>query len=477
MRARSLCSLLAAALLCACAPRGAATRPSILLVVIDTLRADAVSAYGEAAETTPHLDRLAAEGVLYRHAFAPSPWTLPSHATLFTGRGLAQHGVGLHGSMALPEEALTLAERLRAAGYRTAGFSENPLVGRLFGLAQGFEHYRAPTPEAIIAQGGGPVGFDVLAEIRRWAEGTPDARPAFVFVNLFDPHDPYAVRERNPFLPEGVPAATARSVARGAPGMCELLPTPGELAILGGLYRGEALAADAKLGSLQRQVREAVTGSHLITVVTSDHGEHLGEHGILGHQFSVRNPVLWIPLVVHGRPGVVPAVIEQPVELANVAGSVLAWSGLRGPDDPTPLPEAPAEAQATPTLFASYEDAPLEAPSKVEAAAEGVGVRVRPTEGKRRDGCRPLDRVFGDTHALTRFPFKLIRFAHHPPELYDLSWDPGERSDLAKYRPALVAELLSELDAHVEALDRKPRIPEATPDEAAEALRKLGYVE
>ena len=103
--------------------------PSILLVVIDTLRADAVSAYGAVEGTTPFVDSLAAAGLRYQRAYAPSPWTLPSHATLFTGLWPERHGVGVGGRMLLPEGLPTLAERMGQAGFETVGFSENPIVG------------------------------------------------------------------------------------------------------------------------------------------------------------------------------------------------------------------------------------------------------------------------------------------------------------------------------------------------------------
>jgi len=115
--------------------------PSLALIVIDTLRADAVSSYGGPRRSTPNLDRLAAKGLVYRQAYAPAPWTLPSHATLLTGVGPAEHGVGLHGRMALPDTLTTLAERLSEAGYATAGFSENPVVSHDFGFARGFDHF------------------------------------------------------------------------------------------------------------------------------------------------------------------------------------------------------------------------------------------------------------------------------------------------------------------------------------------------
>jgi hypothetical protein len=130
-----------------------------LLVVIDTLRADAVSAYGAVEGTTPEFDALAAEGLLYRHAFAPSPWTLPSHASLFSGLGVDRHGVGFGGQMGLSSELTTIAERLRDAGYATAGFSENPLVSVPFGMDRSAKRVGCGPEDRV---------FGPMAAITRW---------------------------------------------------------------------------------------------------------------------------------------------------------------------------------------------------------------------------------------------------------------------------------------------------------------------
>ena len=179
-----------------CSPEPGDLRPSIVLVVIDTLRADAVSAYGSVENTTPAFDALAAQGLLYGRAYAPSPWTLPSHASLLTGLGVDRHGVGVAGRMGLRAEFTTLAERLSAAGYQTVGFSENPLVSGLFGFEQGFERFSAITIEDAVFEGEGPGShrFDIVQEVAAFAAERDRNRPFFLFANLFDPHSPYQDR-------------------------------------------------------------------------------------------------------------------------------------------------------------------------------------------------------------------------------------------------------------------------------------------
>lgn len=160
--------------------------PSILLVVLDTLRADAVGVYGGPAGATPVLDALAREGLVYENAFAPSPWTLPSHTSLFTGLGPEDHGVGVHGRMVLPEGAATLAGHLAEAGYATASFAENALLAPGCGLHQGFD-FGAARPAAM------PLSeFDLIGRTREWLEQDLDV-PLFVFANFFGAHAPYEI--------------------------------------------------------------------------------------------------------------------------------------------------------------------------------------------------------------------------------------------------------------------------------------------
>jgi len=468
-------------LLAACSDEPRDLRPSIVLVAVDTLRADAVSAYGAVERTTPAFDQLAADGLVYTRAFAPSPWTLPSHASLLTGLGVERHGVGISGRMGLGEQLTTLAERLGQAGYQTAGFSENPLVSDLFGFAQGFERFSATTIDDVIYEEAHPDDprFDVVREVADFAEQRDRHRPFFVFVNLFDPHSPYRDREPNRFVDPGVAVAdlwTAEALQASPSRICDRLPTAPALKVLHELYLGDVAAADAKLGKIAALAREAVGSDPLIVVATADHGEHFGEHRLLDHEFSVRAPVLHIPLVVQGAPGASSGRIEAAVTLVDVAASVLSWAGVARPAEIAgqPLPLR-AGADRPEDLFAVYSDERLHTP-------EGWDQALEPAEGARdakRSGCWPSDRVFGSMAALTRWPFKLIWFANYPAELYDLSWDPLERSDLAALRADIRDPLLAEAKRQIDAIGLSGSAPAAeTPSDAEqETLRGLGYVE
>ncbi len=466
-----------------CSPEPGDLRPSIVLVVIDTLRADAVSAYGAVEGTTPAFDALAAQGLLYHRAYAPSPWTLPSHASLLTGFGVDRHGVGVAGRMGLRAEFTTLAERMSDAGYQVVGFSENPLVSDLFGFAQGFERFSAITIEDVVNEGERPgsLQFDIVEEVAAFAEERDRSRPFFLFANLFDPHSPYRDREQNRFLSPGVSldgSWTADALKASPNRICDRLPSSEELKMLHGLYLGDVAAADAKLGKIVAIAREAAAETSLIVVATADHGEHFGEYRLLDHEFSVRAPVLNVPLVVHGIPAAPAGHIEAPVTLVDVTSSVLSWAGTEISPELAgrPLPIRASEFNRPGVdLLAVYSDEKLKLPENWEEDLEPS----EETRDAKRSGCWPSDRVFGNMAALTRWPFKLIWFENYPAELYDLSWDPSERSDLAALRPEISGPLIEEAQRLMDEIGLADAAGDIEAPSAAEfeALRGLGYVE
>lgn len=455
----------------ACRTENELPPPSILLVVVDTLRADAVSAYGETRGTTPAIDALAATGRRYTRAYAPSPWTLPSHASLLSGIGVGAHGVGLDGRVVLPEEVETLAERLRAAGYQTAAFSENALVSGDFGFDQGFDYFAVRTAAEQFAAGRKLV-IDVAGEVARWLDQRDPERPFFIFVNLYDPHEPYELRSENPFLPNKTTPEDAKR--RGAGGrtshlICDRIPKVAELEILRGLYLGDVAAADAKLGSVLDLV-EARGIENLVTVVTSDHGEHFGERRLLDHEFSVQEAVLRVPLVVRA-PGLSPSVVQQPVELRDVSRSLLDWARADTSELAAGGLERARPASAS-SLFAVYSDTRKRLPDWMDTEA---AVQV---QDFKRQACRESDRVFGDMLAVTRYPFRLNWYERYPSERLDLR-EPGSNATKAGDQGA---ETFAVLEDQARRFVERFGLGAASPDmpispNNERALRSLGYID
>jgi choline-sulfatase len=293
-------SILLALAACAAPPPPAApvVPPSMLLVTIDTLRADRVGAYGDAQARTPRLDALARAGLVFERAYAPAPLTLPSHATILTGLLPPAHGVRGNGSFVLGPGPATLAEAMRARGLRTAAFVGAFPVALRFGLGRGFDRY----DDRIEKAGGVHYEFaerrapDVVAAARAWLAENPG--PCFVWVHLFDPHAPY-----------DPPAAY-----RGA--------DP---------YRGEIAATDAALGELV-EAWDARPGASYVAV-TSDHGEAFGEHGEESHSLFVYDVTLHVPLVLRG-PGVRARREPAAVGLEDLAATLLARVPGAGPTLP-----------------------------------------------------------------------------------------------------------------------------------------------
>jgi arylsulfatase A-like enzyme len=457
-------------------PAAADERPSILLIVIDTLRAGAVSAYGEVKGTTPEMDSLAREGLLYRNAHAPAPWTLPSHATLFSGLRVDQHRVGMPGRGQLPEAVLTLAEQLRAAGYETASFSENATVSDAFQLLQGFDH----RVTSGIRPDGRWVSIDASEEVTRWLDVRESGLPLFVFVNLLDPHHPYEVRPENPFVPAGVSQAAIKArPERPNRLLCGGLPDPTQRKVLYGLYLGDVRAADAKAGKIVRAMRAKGGVTQLITVATSDHGEYFGEHELMGHEYGLHGAVLNVPLIVHGLKDVKPGVVTDTVGLVDIAPSILAWAGVEpGAELPgRTLPLDPGTGERSDrAIFSAYSD--------------DLNALWIPEEWRRdnqpfdpdkvRQFCGASDPVWGGIATIVQYPFKFHWFERYEPALYDLSWDPDEKFNQARFKPELVKRFSERIEPYLRAAGltgERPEDVKSVPEEAIRALEALGYLE
>ncbi len=331
-------------------PQPAANRPNVLLIVLDTQRADLLSSYGYHRVTTPHLDSLAAEGVVFERAFATASWTLPTHVSLFTGLLGFQHGVADGPRRVFRPGPVTVAELLRGEGYATAGFVANLYwTGRHTGLARGFAHYEDyygtlgdALYRATIVREFGTIqqmlgAVDVLGrkrashvnrEVLGWM-GRIKGRPFFAFLNYFDVHSPYLPPK--PFAGRfGAIRAELRAERLEIGNQVKRSQTPEQMAYKMDRYQEALLYLDDHLGKLFAEMRRRGVLDNTIVIVTSDHGEHFGEHGIIEHGASLYTQETWVPLIIR-FPRRIPGGmrVAAPVSIANIPATVTALAGVR----------------------------------------------------------------------------------------------------------------------------------------------------
>jgi choline-sulfatase len=406
------------------APPAAAVPRHLIIVTIDTLRADRLGAYGSTTVPTPHFDRLAREGVRALDATAHVPITRPSHASLFTARYPAEHGVRDNISLPLDASVPTLAETLKAQGFSTAAFVSTFVLSSPSGLDRGFDHYddRFETPggdETLMISTVQRRGDETLTRMEQWLDARPpDARAkrTALWVHLYDPHDPYEPPE---------PFAT-RFADR--------------------LYDGEVAWTDTLLGRLRASLEARQLWDDALVVVTADHGEALGEHDETGHGFFAYETTLKVPLVMRG-PGV-PAnrTIDGTLRLVDVAPTVL---------DLMKLPVLTGVTGA----------------SIVPALADGAAPVAHITYA---ESLTPLVHYqWSDLRVLRDGQWKYILAPR--PELYDLAADPGETRDLASSNTATARRLRAGLETLLRAERDRALSPDtAAPALSAETLQKLG---
>jgi len=432
-------------------------RPNVLLVVIDTLRSDYCSCYGFPADTTPNMDALALQGVRFENVYSPMPTTTPAHASLFTARPPLIHGVLKNGHV-LPSSASTLAEILKGAGYETAAFvSAFPVKGR-FGFAQGFDVYDddftgadSSFRDAGMTMPGEKGNCDRRAhettkKALEWLRGREGDRPFFLWVHTYDPHFPYnpPPEYADRFLPAGGGLSQKASVD--------------------GLYCGEVLFADTELGRLVAELDRTVAGEDLLVIVTSDHGEGLLQHDWMGHGLLLYEEAVRVPLVMRW-PGVIEpgAVVEEPVELTDVAPTILSLLEIDAQE---------LEPLGRPLLAGGSGEEP-------EPGGRSVGSN-RAVFLQRRSYETEMDKgrvVKGDKFALLWKNWKYIEAAEEETrELYDLARDPGELDNVIEKHPQRAEEMARALKSMIDSLAAMASGKEQViSEEDAERLRTIGY--
>jgi arylsulfatase A-like enzyme len=386
---------------------------AVVIVTLDTARADRLSPYGFMNAAMPGLERLAREGVLFDQAMTASPLTLPSHCTLFTGLLPPRHGVRDNADSPLAPAATTMAELLSGSGYRTAAFVAAAVLDPDRGLSQGFDVYRsAPTGDGARAHRRERRGDEVMTEALDWLAGAGRS-PFFLWVHLYDPHRPYDPPE--PFRSRHVDP-----------------------------YIGELAFADAQIGRLLSALDTLKLRDRTIVVVAGDHGESLGDHGERDHGIFVYQSVLRVPLIVR-VPDVAPRRIGSVVRLADVLPTVLEVLDIRRPRGDGV------------SLLAMMQG--RQPPVDREAYAESL---------------YPQRFAWSPLRAIRDGRFKFIDAPR--PELYDLETDPFEERNLYDRRRPLAHVMGGRIDALDDSNNPRPSRGSEPPASVRQRLAALGYV-
>jgi arylsulfatase A-like enzyme len=496
---------------------------NVVLVVLDTARAKSVGVgpladdrFGSSdgplgSHPTPTLTGLGAEGAAFRNAFATAPWTLPSHASVFTGTYPSEHGT--HGGHTYLDDGLrTLPEAFADAGFRTVGVSNNTWITGEFGFDRGFDDLRkgwqyvqSDADMGAVVRGedlrekleairnhildGNPLvnaanilyseflepdGDDGSARatdwVADWVADRSDDRPFFLFCNFIEPHvayDPpreYAER----FLPEGSSYADATAIRQDPRAYdCEEYDlSDREFAMLRGLYRAELAYVDRQVDRLRTALEDAGEWEDTLFVVCGDHGEHVGEHGFFGHQYNLYDTLLHVPLVCHGGPFTGGRRRDDLVSLLDLPATLLDAAGVDDPElreqwsSRSLHPESDADDREA--VFAEYV-APQPSIERLEARFGEIPERVRGFDRRLR--------------AVRTAEYKYVRGDDGFERLHRIRTDPRERTDVADAQPERARALRRRLEERFDPLEAAAASGEVEMREGTkDRLADLGYL-
>lgn len=464
-------------------------RPNVILLVLDTLRRDHLGCYGYPRPTSPNLDRLAADAVVYEQAISAAPWTLPSHATLFTGLLPSNHHAH-HEHLKLVDEQITLAERLADAGYETAGFCNNPWITERLGMTQGFQRFdeiwRHEVAEDSFninifvdpdVHGMDDAGASrTLEAITGWLEDRDESQPFFLFVNLIEAHtffDPPA-GFRNRFLERSLTRDESRSANLDYMQRAYTDRLDGALIDrMKSLYDAEIAYLDDWIGRFIGLLEHRRLLDRSLLIVTSDHGEAFAEHRLCGiplidHQLSVHRELLDVPLVIRYPAGFREGVangsrIGVPTSATDVVPTVLDVLELD-----------PGQALDGITLARGVPSAERTLISEYYRPIAHIGLLRNAVSDADTLNC-----LVNRRHVAVQVgQRKLIMRGPNDPLLFDRAVDATERLPQPLETAPEDRALFEVAGETLQAMGRGPQTSPPTIGEAwLEALRSLGYVE
>lgn len=476
-------------------------RPNILFIVWDTVRADHLSLYGHERRTTPFLDQWADGARVYENCISVGSTTFPAHASMFTGLLPTEHGTSNEINV-LPNEFDTLAELLKAAGYNTYMFAANPFLASkedYASLTQGFDTVEYPWSEQYyreaikitfskvmnydrsnpladrIRSGRQLIRWNVKAcgelahqGVETWLPRQDPERPFFVFINYMEAHAPLLppIKYRKQMMsPEQVRASynvdrRFMTVWYYVFGLQEY--TPEEIALTGATYDAALLELDDLFQKLLESLQAGGYLDNTIVVLVSDHGDHMGEHHMLDHQFSVYEPLMQVPLVIHYPKRFAPGRDPRPVTNLDLFPTLLELAGV----------EPPVRSKAVNLLNAPEERTRLgECPHPMYGPLRRM-LKVYPNFDP-----QPWKRSL---RAYYDEPYKYIQGSDGRHELYNLAEDPGELRNLLFEQPQVAERIAAELQTYLNSLksiSRQQPAAQQPNQEQLQLLELLGYVE
>ena len=454
---------------------GKAKQPNVVVIVLDTLRGDRLSCAGYKRPTTPHIDALAAQGALYTHAYSTCFWTLPAHASLFTGLHPLQAGATSE-TLHLPYENKTLAEVLNDAGYHTGAFVCNSFVSDERGFAQGFQDFVEMWRRQN--QKGADSTMSSMEELTvkkmaSWMEAAArETRPFFLFANLNGVHLPYDPIQKywSQFVTDpGYDSTRVHALSTMTSGWAhvagELPLSETDYRILNDLYDAEVAWADDLVGRVVDVLTRLKIADNTVIVVLSDHGESLGEHDRVDHIASMYDPALHIPLVIRFPHAFKPGTrVDDLVSIVDVAPTILDVCGA---------------AELAPGMHAETASLARKNRAKEEFVLAG---NERPLTGiellKSRFPGYDYNLIDYRLRCLRTPSHKLIANEGHGAELYNLAKDPGETNNLAQSQADTQREMMGLLTSSFEKMGKSKEyfMLESKDREALEKLRSLGYI-
>lgn len=463
---------------------------NLLVISLDTLRADHLGAYGYSRDTSPQLDRLAKRGTVFRNAISASAWTVPAHMTAFTGLEPPAHQlVDFPDTGRLGRGYPTLAGILRDAGFRTGAFTGGGFVSRGPGFDRGFERF--------VSRGRrfGP-GLNVAA---RWLSSLDPDERFFVFLHGFDIHRPYRPPERfeRKFAPQGFTGPDAPDIAKQLFPLQEDVaqvhrhfgrdretvrarPSDADLALMLSQYDGEIAFVDEQIGRFLAGMDERGMLDDTLVVVISDHGDEFWEHGALDHIHTLYDELIRAVWILAG-PGVPSAVVEPQVGVIDLLPTV---SELLGVSLPAPVQGKSRVALMRGGAPPSETDLDFADPAYSFTGFSEFPYQVASVRTRRwkliRWSLSGMQEVSGEKLAAAHYSVLFRDDKRDFVELFDLAADPGEQNDLAASHPAVVARLAGALERRIAESAAFARAPgKSTPlsPETREELKALGYIE